>query len=280
MLYKLLNTGRFEENEFLYKYIQLISEKQTRYTRNKTNYHHIIPKYYYNDNNIEIDNTSSNLVCLLYKDHLLAHYYLARCSISSKDISRNALAIRFILKGKSLEQLNVCEIDWDYYQQLFELGRSYNIESTHTDEINKRISDKLCSRESPNKRKHPIRKPKKSKRNPNAKNKYLSDLASKRTGEKNSFYGKHHTDETKNKISKINSKKVLMYDLLTGKTIKKFNSIKNASDYIISMGLSNAKCCSSRISKVCRENGINKAYGYGWKFYIEGVSTICDECNS
>lgn len=46
----------------------------------KTQLHHIIPRKYYTYNKLEINNSRENLVNLLYKDHILAHYYLALCA--------------------------------------------------------------------------------------------------------------------------------------------------------------------------------------------------------
>lgn len=88
------------------------------------------------------------------------------------------------------------------------------VAKTHTPEINKKVSITLMGRPSPNKgnRKKLGRK---SRKNLLAKNKKLSDLASARIGEKNNFFGKHHSEETKKKLSKAHSKPVLMVNYLT-----------------------------------------------------------------
>ena len=41
--------------------------------------HHIIPRFIYRDLNIPIDNSSYNLIKLSIKNHILIHYYLAKC---------------------------------------------------------------------------------------------------------------------------------------------------------------------------------------------------------
>lgn len=77
----LLNTKYFIDNEWLNKYCELIeNNRNTKKEKYKTQKHHIIPKCYYNMNKIEIDNSKENLVNLLYKDHILAHYYLCLCT--------------------------------------------------------------------------------------------------------------------------------------------------------------------------------------------------------
>lgn len=41
--------------------------------------HHIIPRFIYRDLNIPIDNSNFNLIELSIKNHILIHYYLAKC---------------------------------------------------------------------------------------------------------------------------------------------------------------------------------------------------------
>ena len=95
--------------------------------------------------------------------------------------------------------------------------------------------------------------------------KKLSEAASHRTGERNSFYGKHHSDATKKKISSANSKPVAMVDIVTSEVVKTFPSAQNATDYLIEIGATSNKHASSRILKIC--HGYDKsAYGYVWKF--------------
>jgi len=54
-------------------------------------------------------------VNLLYKDHIKSHYFLALCSKSNDDISKNILSIRYILHGKSLQDFNIDDIDLELY---------------------------------------------------------------------------------------------------------------------------------------------------------------------
>lgn len=87
-----------------------------------------------------------------------------------------------------------------------------------------------------------------------------------RPGELNPFYGKHHTDETKERLSKIQNgkkKRIKMLDKDTGNVIQIFNSIAEAAKYIKKI-TGNEKVDDSAISKCAR--GISKiAYGYKWE---------------
>ena len=77
---RLLDLAIFIDNEYLDKYIYLVSTYNKQYTKFETQKHHIIPRAYFKHNNIKVDSSKSNLVCLTYKDHVLAHYYLYKCS--------------------------------------------------------------------------------------------------------------------------------------------------------------------------------------------------------
>lgn len=97
---KLLQLNYFIENEYFEKYLNIIEKnKKTKKIKFETNAHHIIPRHYFIHNNLNIDNSKENIVNLYYKDHMLAHFYLAGCTIG-RDKYWNLYSI-YLLSGKS-----------------------------------------------------------------------------------------------------------------------------------------------------------------------------------
>lgn len=94
----------------------------------------------------------------------------------------------------------------------------------------------------------------------------------------NSFYGKTHSDATKQLISDTNSKcPVIKCDPTTMQELQEFKNFCDAARWVISQGLSIAqvKTSSSRIRLVANsKNPLCTAYGYHWKLK-EGQSTNC-----
>ena len=80
---ELLKLNCFYDNEYLQQYVDLVNSNiNTEYQSGITECHHIIPKVYFKSKKLEVDNSNSNLVNLIYCDHVLAHCLLA---LSYKD---------------------------------------------------------------------------------------------------------------------------------------------------------------------------------------------------
>ena len=77
---KLLDTNLFIDNEWLDKYVDLVLNNEVKQEKFKTQKHHILQVAYFTHYNLPIDNSGKNLINLLYKDHILAHYYLMKCT--------------------------------------------------------------------------------------------------------------------------------------------------------------------------------------------------------
>lgn len=99
---KLDTVNIFIKNEYYDKYVNLLrANKDRRYEVRKTQCHHIIPRFYYKLNNLKIDNKKDNKINLLYKDHLLAHYYLFFCLNDTKYKLATRYAIDIVLGHKN-----------------------------------------------------------------------------------------------------------------------------------------------------------------------------------
>lgn len=126
---RLKKTNLFEDNEWLDLYCELIlNNLNTKKEKFKTNVHHIIPRCYYKHNNLEVDNSKENLVNLLYKDHILAHYYLCKCAKESRFKYCMLSSIEHIL-GLSKKiglNLDIDEFNLDDYQELYQLKCAYH----------------------------------------------------------------------------------------------------------------------------------------------------------
>lgn len=91
----------------------------------------------------------------------------------------------------------------------------------------------------------------------------MSIIASKRTGEKNSFFGKHFSEESKELLREAKAKKlspINAYDLQTGKLWKTF---RFATEAIHELDLQPS--ANSRILLICKDQK-GHAYGYIWRY--------------
>ena len=145
------------------------------------------------------------------------------------------------------------------------LGGSGSKGCFQTEESRKKISEKAKGRKGSMLGKHLTEEQKRK----------VSEFAKTRVGDKNPFFGKTHTTNSKNKIGIANGKPVIQMDL-NGNFIAEFRSARDAAN---SFGKPKA---NSEILKVCNNyvSPSNKRYktalGYKWKFK-EGSTTISKE---
>lgn len=124
---KLTPLNIFEYNDYFLKYCALIDENIDRKKEKmKTEKHHIIPVCYYEHlgivnarKNKEVNH--NNIVNLLYKDHILAHYYLSLCAKEDwfKESNIHAFLSMTFYNKLTPEELTEYKI-LDKYQELYE----------------------------------------------------------------------------------------------------------------------------------------------------------------
>lgn len=83
--------------------------------------------------------------------------------------------------------------------------------------------------------------------------------------EDNPFYGKHHTADTKKRLSEIKGLPVVMRDKDTHESIKEFYSAKEAARYLVDIGVTKNKTANGLILDACYGK-CKTAYGYEWIF--------------
>ena len=122
---------------------------------NEVAYHHIIPRCWYKQKDFKVDNSKLNVVCLMHKDHCIAHILLAQYYINRDLINERAMligmcnAVKRMLKVKSatypINQLSIDEINWfaEQYQLIMKIYREkWSNLIRITDGINDKLIDK------------------------------------------------------------------------------------------------------------------------------------------
>jgi group I intron endonuclease len=84
------------------------------------------------------------------------------------------------------------------------------------------------------------------------------------SGPNNPFYGKHHTDISKEKISRSNSKQVMMYDKTTHKLLQTFKNGIEARNWLIQNGYCKSKDITSSISQSIKYPFKRTTCGFYW----------------
>lgn len=109
---KMLRLNIVIDNEYLDKYVELINKnKHTKNEKNKTQKHHIIPRCYYKNFGLDVDNSCDNIVNLIYSDHIKAHYYLALCGCGDYYIYCFINAFAYMVGNSYKYSINIGDIN-------------------------------------------------------------------------------------------------------------------------------------------------------------------------
>lgn len=221
---RLLSLHLFEDNLFLDNYCNLIFKNlSTKKETYKTQVHHFIPAAYYKNkyniegknyrkecNKLALEDANNLLVNLLFKDHVLAHYYLAQCSKDNLFTAQMTTAIqRMGMKDEDISQLFDSEFQKNYEQMKKIAGAEHSkITKGNMPTPWNKGGGKYSEQ-------HRARLSKSHKENPN---RY--------------WLGKHHSEETKQKIKEFNQGKKLSEDTKLKISNYRKGKISNTKDKI------------------------------------------------
>ncbi len=142
----LLQTGLVVDNEYLDKYCLLVvNNLQTQYNSLKTQQHHIIPRLYFKNNNLPLDNSKANIINLLYKDHMLAHFYLMKCAKEEVFKYKMAYAVQFVTTAKNITERELL-LKLDFYQECYEIMQEGKKHYKHSEQIKQKLSNNRKNR--------------------------------------------------------------------------------------------------------------------------------------
>lgn len=206
---KLLSTNYFIDNEYLDKYVSLmLDNRSTIKQKGKTERHHILQRSYFKEIGQDCDNSKDNLINLLYKDHILAHYYLCLCTVGAVKKS-NILCFNYMINYEKLDDDSFVD-KLDYYQQLHEdyckLDSQINTGKKYSEETCRKKSLKLKGQKRSEETKQKMRKPKSPEHVEHIRLAQLGKIVSEETKEniKKAKSGVHwYTDGNINRQAKI-----------------------------------------------------------------------------
>ena len=279
---KLLNTNYFKDNKWLDKYCKLIeSNNNIKIEKDKTQTHHIIPQCYYKLINQNIDNSKENKINLLYKDHILAHYYLC---LSCKEKLKYKLEYAFFymlgnqyyINKYKLNNMSLLEDIKEFKDGLYEdyckrqsdklKGRVLSPESIEKAKISRNnrtpeqnaITARNRSNSMKGKNKGPRSKEIIDKIKIYRKNNPLV-LSEESNKIKSLKFRRPLSDQHKNALKKSHDK----YKIYCKELGIIFENMDDVVNYLLANNLSSTKHCESNINKCCCGDS-KSSYGYNW----------------
>lgn len=144
---KLLETGYFSDTDFLEKYIDLIfANRNTPRDSLRTQRHHVIPRCLAEALGRKVDNSANNLVNLLYKDHILAHYYLMCASKNSAFKANMAYSVQFVIAAITDKTEADVLKELPQVQECYEIMQQAKANYRHSDEIKVKLAASTSGR--------------------------------------------------------------------------------------------------------------------------------------
>jgi hypothetical protein len=275
----LLATTQFLDNSYLDKYVQLIYDNlHTKKETAKTQQHHILPKCYFKFIGKPCDNSKTNLVHLLYVDHIRAHYFLSQCMVDQKLAGANAHVIWFVLKQKYTEADLLLEdiLTTTEIQRSYELSQEWN-RLTHT---GKKASEETKQKQSAAHKGKPKPESVKLAASRTHKGKVLSEETKDkiRATQAKNYKPRKNSEETKQLLSQIKREYFKTHtgtrlgkkasDETRAKRGKPIRCVETGVVYLTSVWAAEAVGLKSStgISNACRHNTGKLVGGYHWEY--------------
>ena len=183
----------FDTSSEYWKKVEKIYEENESFPKKVVkdrNLHHKFPKSFSKKDGVAVDNDEDNLVSLSLADHFRVHYYLWKSALKGY---RGMMALAFTLMRKKA-------VVYTTDETIEQIARDYENAMKDAAEVRSRANKgKKRSKETRKK----LSKAHKGKHPSDAQKKKQSEaMKGKHTGENNPMYGKHHTDEAKERMSK------------------------------------------------------------------------------
>ena len=182
----------FDISSEYWKKIQKIYEENESFPKKvvkERNLHHKFPRSFSKKDGVDIDNDEDNLVSLSLADHFRVHYYLWKCS---KKGYRGMMALAFTIMRKKM-------VAYASDETIEQLAKDYENAMKETTEVRSKANKGKKRSEETRRKMSEAHKGKKMSEE--QKKKMSEAMKGKRAGENNPFYGKHHTDEAKERMS-------------------------------------------------------------------------------
>ena len=193
----------FDTSSEYWKKVEKIYEENESFPKKvvkERNLHHKFPRSFSKKDGVDVDNDEDNLVSLSLADHFRVHYYLWKCA---KKGYRSMMAMAFTLMRKKA-------VVYATDETIEQIARDYENAMKDAAEVKSRANKGKKRSEETRKK---LSKAHKGKpKSEEQKKKQSEAMKGKHTGENNPMYGKHHTDEAKERMSKaLSGEKHPMY---------------------------------------------------------------------
>jgi hypothetical protein len=142
---QLLATGAFLDNEAFSNYCQLIvSNRDTKSVKGKTQKHHILPRAWFKLHNKPIDNSKDNLVNLLVVDHVKAHLYLLKATSSEDLRNASAAAVRYMCDIFKFDELDAHTAELEEVHLRVSIAKAKKLAKQRASGLNERRRAVVC----------------------------------------------------------------------------------------------------------------------------------------